>query len=111
MKYAAKCGRGCGTVSFLKKSPIELAPLVDRSYIAYRNDGRIGSPNPTNAVGGLFILSLGRCWPARLPPKSHQRSWWIVHTLPTETAGQAKLGYDNSTAAEITYTLAFPLEQ
>src|SRR2546427_7552804 len=43
-------------------------------------------PNPTNEVGGLFILSLQRDW-ARTPPKSHQRSWWIVHTQPTKGLG------------------------
>src|SRR2546425_11524811 len=40
-------------------------------------------PNPTNAVGGSFILSLQRR--ALGPrPESHQRSWWTVHTQPTE---------------------------
>src|SRR6185503_19316658 len=66
-------------------------------------------PNPTNAVGGLFILSLADTQPAasyRIPPtqlvdcsysayktrnqppltESHQRSWWIVHTQPTRRA-------------------------
>src|SRR2546426_427441 len=39
-------------------------------------------PNPTNAVGGSFILSLQKGW-THPGPKSHQRSWWIVHTQPT----------------------------
>src|SRR6185436_8670722 len=40
--------------------------------------------NPTNAVGGLFIFSLPgqAAAPARF--ESHQRSWWIVHTQPTQ---------------------------
>src|SRR6266481_5964937 len=56
-----------------------------------REDPCDRSPNPTNAVGGSFILGLqGR--PVRLGfPKSHQRSWWIVHTWPTGTAGPARL--------------------
>src|SRR5437773_1231497 len=37
--------------------------------------------NPTNAVGGSFILSLQRSLRTHLR-KSHQRSWWIVHTQP-----------------------------
>src|SRR2546426_945869 len=32
--------------------------LVDRSYSAYKNWRPHVSPNPTNAVGGSFILSL-----------------------------------------------------
>src|SRR2546425_13321241 len=48
-----------------------------------RNEQREFS-NPTNAVGGSFILSLQRRL-MRARPESHQRSWWIVHTLPTET--------------------------
>ncbi len=54
--------------------------------------------NPTNAVGGSFILSLHSHENAafRIPPtqlvdrsysaytESHQRSWWIVHTQPTQ---------------------------
>src|SRR5207247_989843 len=58
--------------------------LVDRSYPAYKNWRSHVSPNPTNAVGGLFILSLQKLATARLP-ESHQRSWWIVHTQPTKT--------------------------
>jgi hypothetical protein len=48
------------------------------------SDAAPGSANPTNGVGGLFILNL--------PPtpnrvfKSHQRSWWLVHTQPTSDA-------------------------
>src|SRR2546427_3384947 len=39
--------------------------------------------NPTNEVGGSFILCLQK--DCRMPcPKSHQRSWWIVHTQPTK---------------------------
>jgi len=37
--------------------------------------------NPTNAVGGSFILSLQRDWHAPAS-ESHQRSWWIVHIQP-----------------------------
>ena len=36
--------------------------------------------NPTNAVGGTFILSLQWGLGGR---ESHQRSWWIVHTQAT----------------------------
>src|SRR5256885_2152073 len=53
--------------------------LVDRSYTAYTETPCL--PNPTNAVGGSFIHSLHR---DALPPESHQRSWWIVHTQPTQ---------------------------
>src|SRR6185503_17084015 len=56
--------------------------LVDRSYSAYIRAVRNPVANPTNAVGGSFIL----CLHTRCPEpgcKSHQRSWWIVHTLPT----------------------------
>src|SRR6266550_8740891 len=42
-------------------------------------------PNPTNEVGGSFILCLQKRL-SHAPPKSHQRSWWIVHTLPTKKA-------------------------
>jgi hypothetical protein len=39
------------------------------------------SVNPTNAVGGPFILNLYR--PNLRASQSHQRSWWFVHTQPT----------------------------
>src|SRR3989442_1325870 len=42
-------------------------------------------PIPPTAVGGSFILSLQRRL-MRVRHESHQRSWWIVHTQPTETA-------------------------
>src|SRR5215470_5144995 len=57
--------------------------LVDRSYLAYRGRHELRPANPTNAVGGLFIPSLQRTTRAS-SGKSHQRSWWIVHTQPTE---------------------------
>src|SRR5882724_6509 len=65
-------------------------------------------PNPTNAVGGSFILSLQRAGAcaSRIPPtqlvvrsysaykgleharpESHQRSWWFVHTQPKKGTG------------------------
>src|SRR6185436_4714721 len=49
------------------------------------------SGNPTNAVGGSFITSLqnGRSTPLR---ESHQRSWWIVHNLPTRRAAECPSG-------------------
>src|SRR5262245_10640731 len=47
------------------------------------------SANPTNAVGGSFILSL-RSGARQLTPESHQPRWWIVHTQPT-TEGQPPL--------------------
>src|SRR2546429_390561 len=55
--------------------------LVDRSYPAYKNWSPHVSRNPTNAVGGSFILSQQKLATARLP-EFHQRSWWIVHTQP-----------------------------
>src|SRR5882724_10872312 len=64
------------------RSQIPPTQLVDRSYSAYRTTRGGPVPNPTNAVGGSFILSLQD--DSRAPgPKSHQRSWWIVHTQPT----------------------------
>jgi hypothetical protein len=39
--------------------------------------------NPTNAVGGLFTLSLHGAT-LLLAPESHQLRWWIVHTRPTQ---------------------------
>jgi len=90
-------------------APIPRIPptqLVDCSYSAYKTARGAHSPNPTNAVGGLFILSLqnsscsrdvfpnptnavgglftlGLQNSSRRPfPESHQRSWWIVHTQP-----------------------------
>ncbi len=63
--------------------------LVDCSYSTYKTrpqDSRPLLSNPTNAVGGSFILDLQNA-AARQPPaslKSHQRSWWIVHTRPTK---------------------------
>src|SRR2546426_734084 len=66
--------------------------LVDCSYSTYRNSWQARlPPNPTNAVGGLFILNLQKQLAGSASPKSHQRSWWIVHTQPTETAG--RLGF------------------
>jgi hypothetical protein len=57
--------------------------LVVRSYSAYKRDCHALIRNPTNAVGGSFILDLQQRQP--LPhPESHQRSWWIVHTQPTK---------------------------
>jgi hypothetical protein len=55
--------------------------LVDRSCSAYKRNRRPFVLNPTNAVGGSFILSLQER-PAAIRPESHQRSWWIVHTRP-----------------------------
>src|SRR2546426_5907365 len=49
--------------------------LVDRSYPAYKKTGHTPVPNPTNAVGGSFILSLQKDG-THPGPKSHQRSWW-----------------------------------
>src|SRR5207253_78405 len=46
--------------------------LVDRSYSAYKG--------PSNA-----------------PPKSHQRSWWIVHTQPTKAAASSAVSVVPST--------------
>jgi hypothetical protein len=65
--------------------PIPPTQLVVRSYSAY-TDGTRRAPNPTNAVGGSFILGLQER--LRLThPGSHQRSWWIVHTRPTRDCG------------------------
>src|SRR2546430_312725 len=65
--------------------------LVDCSYSTYRNSWQARlPPNPTNAVGGLFILNLQKQLAGSASPKSHQRSWWIVHTQPTETAGRLR---------------------
>src|SRR5882724_4904280 len=76
------------------------------------------SANPTNAVGGLFILSLLHGWraPSRIPPTqsvdcsysayctaggrrpaSHQRSGWSV--IPHPTAGLAGRGPNPPNAA------------
>ncbi len=67
-------------------SRIPPTQLVDRSYSAYT--GRwAGFPNPTNAVGGSFILGLHGTMGRH--PESHQRSWWIVDTRPTRDDGQA----------------------
>src|SRR6266436_8283963 len=64
------------------RSRIPPTQLVDCSYSAYILHQPRSLPNPTNAVGGLFILSLHTASAARAP-ESHQRSWWIVHTPPT----------------------------
>jgi hypothetical protein len=63
------------------------------------NIPRRALPNPTNAVGGSFILSLhGRH--SALSPESHQRSWWIVHTQPTRdcrhSLGETRCGFFSS---------------
>src|SRR5262249_14802547 len=64
--------------------------LVDRSYLAYDEPQLTGVfPNPTNAVGGSFIFSLRRTAAHRRFSKSHQRSWWIVHTQPRRAVSQA----------------------
>src|SRR5216117_2700536 len=43
--------------------------LVDYSYSAYRNSWQARlPPNPTNAVGGLFILSLQKQLAGSAPP-------------------------------------------
>src|SRR6266851_3218473 len=56
---------------------------VGGSFILWlQRNGRGRVPNPTNAVGGSFILWLQRNGRGRVP-ESHQRSWWIVHTLAT----------------------------
>jgi hypothetical protein len=66
-----------------RSSGIPPTQLVDCSYSAYINAAERPVPNPTNAVGGSFILSLQN--DCRTPrPESYQRSWWIVHTQPTE---------------------------
>src|SRR5678815_5932100 len=64
-------------------SRIPPTQLVDRSYTTYRGARRSLLPNPTNAVGGSFIHNLQRRT-TLAAPESHQRSWWIVHTQPTE---------------------------
>src|SRR6185503_609514 len=63
-------------------SRIPPTQLVDCSYLAYNEGTRPAFPNPTNAVGGSFILGLQRR-NSTCRPESHQRSWWIVHTRPT----------------------------
>src|SRR4029077_14696193 len=76
--------------SRLANAPSRIPPpqLVDRSYSAYKPTGVRPVPNPTNAVGGSFILSLQADW--RTPrPESHHRSWWIVHTQPTSRLAYA----------------------
>jgi hypothetical protein len=45
--------------------------------------------NPTNEVGGWFILSLLRA--TKRDSESHQRSWWMIHTQPTKSH-QTRLG-------------------
>jgi hypothetical protein len=42
----------------MRLSGIPPTQLVDRSYLAYRKRRRMRLRNPTNAVGGSFILSL-----------------------------------------------------
>jgi hypothetical protein len=55
--------------------------LADASYSAYKRNCGSLIPNPTNAVGGFFILGLQE--ELRIAhPKSHQRSWWILHIQP-----------------------------
>ena len=68
-------------------SGIPPTQLVDRSYSAYIANAGAFFRNPTNAVGGSFILSLHReC--RSVVPEYHQRSWWIVHTQPTRRAAE-----------------------
>ena len=64
---------------FFESHPREVGGLFILSL--HKRPAGSAFPNPTNEVGGSFILSL----PKRPPgfPKSHQRSWWIVHTQPT----------------------------
>src|SRR2546422_5950868 len=46
-------------------SRIPPTQLVDGSYSAYKTTGITAVPNPTNAVGGWFILGLqGGRWPS-----------------------------------------------
>src|SRR5215813_12544089 len=63
--------------------------LVNGSYSAYGSASALRSCNPTNAVGEWFILSLRKRKRAAVL-QSHQRSWWMVHTQPTEA--QARCG-------------------
>ena len=65
---------------------------VGGSFILSLQDGARARPvpNPTNAVGGSFILGLHRREP-HAGSKSHQRSWWIVHTQPTQTGTARRL--------------------
>jgi hypothetical protein len=65
------------------------------------DDTRVFRCNPTNAVGGSFILCLhGDTWGG---PESHQRSWWIVHIRPgsdhpeSESERESQAGYERST--------------
>src|SRR2546425_1044488 len=64
-------------------SRIPPTALVDGSYSAYKTTGITAVPNPTNTVGGWFILGLQNDW-HHGRPESHQRSWWMVHTRPTK---------------------------
>ena len=48
--------------------------------------GKAWVPNPTNAVGGSFIFCLQSRLREGLGPKSHQRSCWIFHILPTSAS-------------------------
>src|SRR2546427_934031 len=95
MTYVLKCPNSSpptqlvdgsySTYEWLRQAPSQIPPtqLVDGSYSTYEVTQAGSVPNPTNAVGGWFILNL-RGDSGRLRPKSHQRSWWMVHTQPTE---------------------------
>jgi putative transposase len=103
--------RGCG--SALPKSTNAVGGLF---RLSLQKRLRQRSSNPTNAVGGLFRHSLQKRLRQRSPripptqlvdcsdtaykrdcgsalPKSHQRSWWIVHTQPTAIVFQVRLSY------------------
>ncbi len=63
--------------------------------------------NPTNAVGGSFILSLHGALGG--DPKSHQRSWWIVHIQPrsdqpkSESERRFRLGMNDPPTALVEF--------
>src|SRR5215831_17315351 len=77
--------------------------LVDRSYSASKNDAYFFRGNPTNAVGGSFILSLKERR-ILLPGESHQRSWWIVHTQPQRTTHTSSGGIPPTQLVDRSYS-------
>jgi hypothetical protein len=56
---------------------------IDRPDLVKKLDEEFGEDAASPPVGGSFIIGL-RKTDERPGPESHQRSWWIVHTQPTE---------------------------
>src|SRR2546427_219038 len=63
--------------------------LVDRSYSAYKKTVSCACPKSHQRSWWIVHTQPTKRGWAQPGFKSHQRSWWIVHTLPTKRAGRS----------------------